>query len=210
MRDLSNLCVKVLHYELQNRSYLRFVHPTEPLDEVVDGCSLRKVAEKGRHGQPCVLEHPGPAHSCRVRSRPPGTCSSSSCCYLAFDCKLLFRWLARVLGIFVHMLSSMGPFSSIWLTDLHHSSSGNLRRRLAHIQLAGDHVGDEAGAVLLEQLDLTAYASGNGGSEMLLVSWSKSIGDLATCSYGFDGKAVVQSVRSLPSKGGYEVGLMPR
>ena len=49
MRDLTDLGVEVLHDELQDRSYLRFV-PVEPLDEIVDGCALRKVAEKGRHG----------------------------------------------------------------------------------------------------------------------------------------------------------------
>ena len=34
--------------------------------------------------------------------------------------------------------------------------------RLAHVQLAGDHVGDEAGAVLAEELGLAAGA-GDGG-----------------------------------------------
>ena len=34
-----------------------------------------------------------------------------------------------------------------------------LRRRLAHVQLARHHVGDEPGAVLLEQLDLAAGAA---------------------------------------------------
>ena len=32
------------------------------------------------------------------------------------------------------------------------------RRRLAHVQLAGHHVGDEPGAVLLEQFDLASGA----------------------------------------------------
>ena len=31
------------------------------------------------------------------------------------------------------------------------TSSGKLRRRLAHVELAGDHVGDQAGAVLAEE-----------------------------------------------------------
>ena len=62
MRDLSDLCVKILHYEFQDLSHLCFVYPAEPIHEVVDGCALRKVAEKGRNGQSGVLEHPGPAH----------------------------------------------------------------------------------------------------------------------------------------------------
>ena len=51
MRDLGHLGVKVLHYEFQYSPHLCFVHPAEPLDEVVDSRALRQVAEKGRHGQ---------------------------------------------------------------------------------------------------------------------------------------------------------------
>ena len=45
------------------------------------------------------------------------------------------------------------------------SLTGSLRQaggRLAHVELAGDHVGDEARAVLAEELDLAAGA-GDGG-----------------------------------------------
>ena len=58
MRDLGNLGVKVLHYEFQYSPHLCFVHPAEPLDEVVDSRALRQVAEKGRHGQPGARENP--------------------------------------------------------------------------------------------------------------------------------------------------------
>ena len=52
---------------------------------------------------------------------------------------------------------SIGPSSSDFI--------GQLRRRLAHVQLACHYVGDEAGAVLLDQLDLTASA-GDGGVDV--------------------------------------------
>ena len=61
MRDLSDFGVEVLHHKLQNRSHLPFVHSAKPLNEVVDCCALRRVAEKGRHRQPHVFEHPSPA-----------------------------------------------------------------------------------------------------------------------------------------------------
>ena len=41
MRDLGNLGVKVLHYEFQYSPHLCFVHPAEPLDEVVDSRALQ-------------------------------------------------------------------------------------------------------------------------------------------------------------------------
>ena len=90
MRDLGDLGVKVLYHELQNRPHLRFVHAAEPFDEVVDGCALCEVAKKGRHWQSSVFE-PRPRSPCRVRSPPPGTCSSPSCGHLTLHCRLLFR-----------------------------------------------------------------------------------------------------------------------
>ena len=45
---LATLAFEVLHDELQDHSYLRFVHPAEPLDEVVDGLRPPLGGRKGR------------------------------------------------------------------------------------------------------------------------------------------------------------------
>ena len=60
---------------------------------------------------------------------------------------------------------------------------GQPRRRLAHIELAGHHVGDEAGAVFAEEFDL-AFEAGDGGVELAVASTSPST---ATCSSRWSG-----------------------
>ena len=47
MRDLSDLGVKVLHHEFQDRPHLCFVDPAEPLNGIVDRRALCQVAKRG-------------------------------------------------------------------------------------------------------------------------------------------------------------------
>ena len=50
-----------------------------------------RLPKRADTGSLRALEHPSSAEPCRARFRPPGTCSSSSCGHLAFDCQLFDR-----------------------------------------------------------------------------------------------------------------------
>src|SRR5690606_9154013 len=88
---------------------------------------------------------------------------SAPCRSAARDRARRYRWscldlLGQLVGVvgacLVHFALGLDLVDRLTVLDLVRQP----RRRLAHVELAGDDVGDQAGAVLAEEVDLTTSA----------------------------------------------------
>ena len=77
------------------------------------------------------------------------------------------------------------------------ASSGRLRRRLAHVELAGDHVGDQAGAVFAEEGDLASATSLRSRIRSFLQLVSSNRRLLCSSRWRHDDRRPCQCLRTL-------------